>query len=103
MKNSDETNFWFQNSNLVNITLTAANWAGSTSPYTYTVNNSNIYSNRTVVLLSLPYNMTADQRTAYKNAQIESGNVSAGKVILYAYGSKPSINIPIELSIGGGY
>jgi hypothetical protein len=91
------------NSNLVNITLTAANWAGSTSPYTYTVNNSNIYSNRTVVLLSLPYNMTADQRTAYKNAQIESGNVSAGKVILYAYGSKPSINIPIELSIGGGY
>lgn len=91
------------NSNLANITLNAANWAGSTSPYTYTINNSNIYSNRTVVLLSLPCDMTADQRTAYKNAQIESGTVSAGKVILYAYGSKPSINIPIELSIGGGY
>lgn len=53
--------------------------------------------------MSLPYNMTTEQRTAYKNAQIESGNISAGKVILYAYGSKPSINIPIELSIGGGY
>ena len=47
--------------------------------------------------------MTASQRTAYKKAQIESGDVSAGKVVLYAYGSKPSENIPIVLSIGGGY
>ena len=87
----------------MNLTLSASGWSGSSAPYTYTINNSKIYSNKTVVLLSLPYNMTTEQRTAYKNAQIESGNVSTGKVILYAYGSKPSINIPIELSIGGGY
>lgn len=91
------------NSNLINITLNAANWAGSASPYTYTVSNSAIYTNRTIIQLSLPYNMTTAQRNAYKKAQIESGVVSTGKVVMYAYGTKPSINIPIMLSIGGAY
>ena len=54
-------------------------------------------------MISLPYDMSTDQRTAYKSAQIESGTVSSGKVVLYAYGTKPTINIPITLSIGGGY
>lgn len=47
--------------------------------------------------------MTTAQRSAYRKAQIESGDVSAGKLVLYAYGTKPSENIPIVLSIGGGY
>ena len=47
--------------------------------------------------------MSSSQRMAYRNAQIESGDVSAGKIILYAYGTKPTENIPIALSIGGGY
>lgn len=53
--------------------------------------------------ISLPSTMSTEQRTAYKKAQIESGDVTAGNVIMYAYGTKPSINIPITLSIGGGY
>lgn len=85
----------------MNITLTAANWAGTASPYTYTVSNSAIYTNRTIVQLSLPYDMTIEQRTAYKKAQIESGVVSSGKVVMYAYGTKPTIDFPITLSIGG--
>lgn len=47
--------------------------------------------------------MTTDERNAYKKAQIESGVVSTGKVVMYAYGTKPSIDIPIMLSIGGAY
>ena len=47
--------------------------------------------------------MTTSQRAAYRKAQIESGDVSAGKLILYAYGTKPSENIPVVLSIGGAY
>ena len=166
-KNSDETNFWFQNSNLgkylidtgddttkiysaymkdavklgditwlavwqrdssthvpelrslpksdlatsanlnkvknkvVNVTLNANSWSGTASPFTYTVSNSDILSANTNVFLSLPYNLTSKQRYAYRKAQIESGVVSSGKVVLYAFGSKPSENIPITLSIGG--
>ena len=91
------------NSNLVSVTLTTASWSGSSAPFTYTITDSKIYGSNTNVILSLPTSMTTDQRSAYKKAQIESGAVSSGKVILYAYGTKPTINIPIQLSIGGGY
>ena len=91
------------NSNLVSVTLSAASWSGSSAPFTYTISNSKIYGSNTNVMLSLPYNMTDDQRSVYKKAQIESGVVSSGKVVVYAYGAKPSIDIPIQLSIGGGY
>ena len=126
MKNSDETNFWFQNSNLSNkadsttvntiggnvgklnnkvkpVTLVTGTWSGTSAPYKYTISDSNIIGSNTIVQLSLPSSMTTSQRTAYRKAQIESGDVSAGKIILYAYGTKPSENIPITLSIGGGY
>lgn len=126
MKNSDEKNFWFQNSNLgskadsstVNtisgnvsklnnkvksVTLATGSWSGAAAPYKHTISDSNIIGSNTIVQLSLPSSMTAAQRIAYRKAQIESGDVSAGKVVLYAYGTKPSDNIPIVLSIGGGY
>ena len=84
------------------VTLRAVTWS-STSPYKYIINDSNIIGSNTVVQLSLPSSMTNDQRTAYRKAQIESGDVSAGEIILYAYGTKPVTDIPIVLSIGGGY
>ena len=126
VKNSDEKNFWFQNSNLgskadsstVNtisgnvsklnnkvksVTLATGSWSGTAAPYKYIISDSNIIGSNTIVQLSLPSSMEAAQRIAYRKAQIESGDVSAGKLILYAFGSKPSENIPITLSIGGGY
>ena len=85
------------------VTLTTGSWSGGSTPYKYTITDSNIIGNNTIVQLSLPSSMTTSQRTAYRKAQIESGDVTAGKIILYAYGTKPSENIPIVLSIGGGY
>lgn len=85
------------------LTLVTGSWSGSSAPYKYTISDTNIIGSNTIVQLSLPSSMTTSQRTAYKKAQIESGDVSAGKVVLYAYGTKPSENIPITLSIGGGY
>lgn len=85
------------------ITLATGTWTGTTAPYKYTITDSNIIGSNTIVQLSLPSNMTTTQRTVYRKAQIESGDVSTGKLILYAYGTKPSENIPIILSIGGGY
>ena len=85
------------------ITLSTGTWSGTAAPYKYTISDTNIIGSNTIVQISLPSSMTTSQRTAYKKAQIESGDVSAGKVVLYAYGTKPSENIPIVLSIGGGY
>lgn len=83
--------------------LESAKWTGNSSPYAYTIKHSKIYSVNTNILLSLPFDLTEIQRTTYRKAQIESGVVSTGQVILYAYGSKPTIDIPITLSIGAGY
>ena len=85
------------------MTLSISSWNGSSSPYTYTISDTNIIGDSTIVQLSLPSTMTSTQRTAYRKAQIESGDVSSGKIVLYAYGAKPSVDIPITLSIGGGY
>ena len=85
------------------VTLSTGTRSGTSAPYKYTISDSNIIGSNTIVQLSLPSSMTTSQRTAYRKAQIESGDVSAGKVVLYAYGTKPSENIPITLSIGGGY
>ena len=83
--------------------MKSSNWIGDASPYTYTISDTDILASNTIVQLSLPSNMGSGQRTAYRKAQIESGDVSAGKVVLYAFGTKPADNIPITLSIGGGY
>ena len=85
------------------VTLATGSWIGEAAPFKYTISDSNIIGGNTIVQLSLPSSMTTSQRIAYRKAQIESGDVSAGKLILYAYGTKPSENIPIVLSIGGGY
>ena len=91
------------NNKVKSVTLSTGTWTGTTAPYKYTISDSNIIGSNTIVQLSLPSSMTANQRSAYRKAQIESGDVSTGKLILYAYGTKPSENIPIVLSIGGGY
>ena len=83
--------------------MVTGSWSGAAAPYKYTISDSNIIGSNTIVQLSIPSSMTSAQRIAYRKAQIESGDVSAGKLILYAYGTKPSENIPIVLSIGGGY
>ena len=91
------------NNKVKSVTLATGSWSGTAAPYKYIISDSNIIGSNTIVQLSLPSSMEAAQRIAYRKAQIESGDVSAGKLILYAFGSKPSENIPITLSIGGGY
>ena len=91
------------NNKVKEVTLQASSWSGDSSPYTYTISDSNIIASNTIVQISLPSNMGSGQRDAYHKARIESGDVTAGKVVLYAFGTKPTDNIPITLSIGGGY
>ena len=98
------------NSNLATIknkviktTLISSEWNGDTAPYTYKFTCSDIMSQNTNVLLEIPQYITDDERNAYKKARIESGEIDTGYVLLYSYGVKPSINIPVSFSVGGDY
>ena len=107
MKNSDETNFWFQNSNLsnkadkykkANITLSSGNWSGYSSPYTYTVSVNGVTSTNDVqVILNSTSSSVA---TEWMNAAIVNGTQTTNNITLYAYGKKPTSNIPIAVLVG---
>ena len=99
-KNSDETNFWFQNSNLTVITLAPANWTGSSAPYSYVISNAKITTNN---VLDLIINAnTQELINAMKSYQISGYKQEAGRVTIYAWGDKPSISLTASLVVRGG-
>ena len=107
MKNSDEKNFWFQNSNLANkvdkykkanITLLSGNWSGYSSPYTYTVYVNGVTSTNDI---NIVLNSTSSSiANAWMDASVVSGTQTTNSITLYAFGYKPSVDIPITVLIG---
>ena len=89
------------NSKISDITLTTSGWSGSNAPYTYTVSNSNIVDNTESVEIAPNNSCTDAQLRAYMNCGFCGGTISAGKVVLKAFGKKPTINIPIVLIVRG--
>ena len=89
------------NSNLSNITISAANWTGSAVPYSYVISNSKITTSN---ILDLIINTnTQELIDSMKNYQISGYKQEAGKVTIYAWGEKPSINLSATLVVRGGY
>ena len=100
MKNSDEKNFWFQNSNLSNITLNASGWTGSSAPYLYKISNSKITaSNMLDLIINANTQTLVDALSSYR---ISGYSQSAGSVTIFAWGEKPSINLSATLVVRGG-
>ena len=100
MKNSDETNFWFQNSNLSNITLNASGWTGSSVPYLYKISNSKITaSNMLDLIINANTQTLVDALSSYR---ISGYSQSAGSVTIFAWGEKPSMNLSATLVVRGG-
>lgn len=100
VKNSDEKNFWFQNSNLTAITLAPANWTGTSAPYSYVISNSKI---TTTNVLDLIINAnTQDLIDAIGSYKISGYKQETGKVTIYAWGEKPSMNLSATLVVRGG-
>ena len=100
MKNSDEKNFRFQNSNLSNITLNTSGWTGSSAPYSYVISNSKISTGNILDLI-----INANTQTlvdALSSYQISGYKQEAGKVTIYAWGEKPSVNLSATLVVRGG-
>ena len=81
-------------SQYVPYTLLASGWKGSVVPYTYTITG---YDNKTIEVVE-DVNMTLDQLSVIENAKIKS-NPSSANNILYAFGEKPTVDVPVMLIV----
>lgn len=79
---------------MVHATLSSSNWVGSEAPYTYTLTG---YDGRTVEVVE-DVSMTMEQLAAIENAKIKS-DPSSDENILYAFGDKPTIDVPVLLIV----
>ena len=80
------------------VTLAYGSWNGTAKPYTYVITNSNIDSRDIAVC---PGSINDDAVLATSKAMILKVTKDAinHKLTLYAYGAKPTINIPILLKL----
>lgn len=87
-------------STVVETTLLAANWTGDAVPYTYTltVNGITATSNQEFIP---GLGITADQLAALQGLNAVDGGQAANTATILAYGTKPSIDIPIRVVLRG--
>lgn len=87
-------------STIVAATLLAANWVGTTSPYSQTLSVSQVTA--TSVNEILPgTSITADQLNVLQGANLQDGGQAAGSLTIQAYDDKPAIDLPIRVIIRG--
>ena len=75
-------------------TIQKAGWVGTSAPYTYTITG---YNGKTVEVLE-DVTMSIEQLEVLENAKIKS-NPMIAENILYAFGTKPSIDLPVILRV----
>jgi hypothetical protein len=83
-----------------NITLLTATWSGSSAPYSYTVTVTGVTATNNIELVPQS-SLTTAQATALANAQILTGTQTTNSITMKAYGTKPSIDLPITVIIRG--
>ena len=80
----------------VSATLSASSW--SSGSYTLSVSGVTTTSNQEILPAT---SITAAQLEALQAANIQDGGQSAGKIVLKAFGTVPTINIPIRVIVRG--
>ena len=80
-----------------NIELPAANWMGSSSPYSQTVEIVDITENSKIDL-----QVTPDQLTWLQDQEISlvAKNDNGSSVIIYAIGEKPTVDFTVQSDLG---
>lgn len=82
------------------VTLSSGSWSGTAAPYTYSVTISGHANTTDIVDLMMGDSMTAAQLEAAQAANIVKAEWTANTTLkLYAYGDKPSVNIPIKINV----
>ena len=84
----------------MNLTLTASGWSGTSTPYSYVISNSKI---TTTNVLDLIINAnTQNLIDAIGSYKISGYKQETGKVTIYAWGEKPSMDLSATLVVRGG-
>lgn len=86
------------NGTSTDVTLQSGTWQGSAAPFTYEISNEDITATNNVDV-SLATSATLAQAKVWAKAMVMNATQAAGKITLKAYGKKPSINIPITVTV----
>ena len=81
-------------------TLLASGWTGDSAPYTYTLSVTGVTADSHQEFLPA-LDITAEQLTALQAANIQDGGQAEGTVTLKAFGTKPTIDLPIRIILRG--
>ena len=91
------------NSKIQNVTLSSSSWSGSEPPYSYTISLSSVgLTGNSQIDISPGVNASDDQCKALLAASLCGGSISGNNLTIKAFGKKPSINIPIVITVREG-
>ena len=92
-----------QNSKIQSVTLSASAWSGSTAPFTYVIGLSSIgLTGNSQIDIGPGVASTNDQYKALLAASLCGGSISGNNPTIRAWGQKPTINIPITITVREG-
>ena len=83
----------------LNVTCYSSNWSGSATPYTNTISVTGVTASNIVEVGLNNASATDAQVQACMKASIAKITQENGKIKLYAYGTKPTVNIPMTVAI----
>ena len=78
----------------------ASDLAGTTAPFTYTLTVTGVTATNVIEILPSS-SATVAQITAMASALIAGGTQTTNSITLNAYGTKPSVDLPITIIIRG--
>ena len=84
-------------STLVNTTITASKWTGSSAPYSYVLSVSGVTSSN-IVEIDYASNASSAAIEAYQNAMLADGGQTTNQITIKAT-EKPTVDIPITIVI----
>lgn len=82
------------------VTVVASDWIGDDAPYTNSISVSGVSADNFIEVLT-PSSVTDEQYAAYSSANITKITQSDNSITLYAYGIKPTIDLPITVIVRG--
>ena len=91
------------NSKIHAVTLSSSSWSGTNAPFIYLIELSSIgLTGNSQIDISPGINATNDQYKALLAASLCGGSISGNNLTIKAFGQKPSINIPIVITVREG-
>lgn len=87
-----------QRSIKVHTTFSASDWVGDEAPFSNTIAIPD-FDDTCNAELVLPEDVTAEQVEAYQSAMILNGAQSGAQITVFAWGSKPTIDLPVLINI----